>query len=114
MPPQHVVDLGCVVEDLVRANAEETDVHQVDDRAHSGRRRTDACAHKSGLRDWRVANPLWTELSDKPLGKSHRAAPRVFLVGPPGAAGDVLAHDEDALVALHLLAKGLVDGLDET
>ena len=31
--------------------------------------------------------------------------------GAPGPAGDVLAHDDDGLVALHLLGQRLVDRL---
>ena len=47
------------------------------------------------------------------LGDAEHAAPRVVLAGRAGAADDVLAEDDDGLVALHLLRERLVDRLLE-
>ena len=50
----------------------------------------------------------------EPLGEPEDAAPGVLeaLVGPARRTRDILSHDEDHGIALHLLAQCLVDGLD--
>ena len=47
----------------------------------------------------------------KALGDAERPAPGVLVARRAGAAGNVLAHDDDAMVAPHFLADRLVDRL---
>jgi hypothetical protein len=67
------------------------------------------------LRDRSVQHPLAAELLHQTLGDAEHPAPGVVLLeaGDGGAAGDVLAHEDDVGVTSHLLAQGLVDGLPE-
>ena len=64
------------------------------------------------LGDRRVEHAVG-ELAVEALGDAEHAAPGVVLAGRAGAAGDVLAEDDDGLVALHLLRERLVDRLLE-
>ena len=108
---EHVVDLGCIISDLVGAYAVEADVHEVDYRAEPRCSGPDTGTDEAGLRDGCIAHPAAPELADKSLGQPHRAAPGVLLVVPVAATGNVLAHDDDVLVAFHLLLDSLVDCL---
>jgi hypothetical protein len=63
------------------------------------------------LGDRRVEHAVAAELGEQALGDAERAAPGVLLARGSQAARDVLAHEDDAVVALHLLAQGLVDRL---
>ena len=108
---EHVLELGGLVEDLVEADPHEVDEHQLGDRAQPGGRGTDGGTDEAALGDRRVQHAVAAELGHQPLGDAERAAPGVVLAGRAQAAGDVLAHDDDAVVALHLLAERLVDRL---
>ena len=59
----------------------------------------------------RVEHALRPEFRAKPLGHAERPAPGVLVARRAGAAGNVLAHEDDAMVALHFLAERLVDRL---
>jgi len=50
------------------------------------------------------------ELVVQPLGHAEHAAPGILRAGRSGAPGVVLAHDDDAFVALHFLGQRLVQG----
>ena len=102
---EHVLELGRLVEDLVEADAHEVDEHQLGDRAQAGGGGADGGADEAALGDRRVQHAVAAELGHQPLGDAERAAPGVLLAGRAQAAGDVLAHDDDAVVALHLLAR---------
>ena len=54
----HERQLRRLVEQLVEADAEEVEVHHLDDRAHAGHRRADAEPDDRRLRDRRVAHPV--------------------------------------------------------
>ena len=69
------------------------------DRPHAHERRADRGADDRRLGDRRVDDPLLAELVVQPFGDLERAA----------VGADVLADDEDALVALHLLGERLAD-----
>ena len=73
----------------------EVDGHELDDRAQAGHRRADARADDRVLGDRRVADALLAELVEQSLGHLEGAL----------EDADVLAHDEDALVAPHLLRE---------
>ena len=94
---EHVAEFGALVEDLVHAAAEEVDEHQLGDRPQAGRGRADRRADEARLGDRRVEHAVAAELLDETLGDAHRAAPGVVVdqVIDHGAAGDVLAHEDD-------------------
>jgi hypothetical protein len=94
---EHVVDLRRVVDDLVHRDDREVHGHQLDHGAQAGHRRPHPQAHEPGLADRRVDDPLLAELAQQAAGDLERAL----------VLRDVLAHHEDALVALHLLAHRL-------
>ena len=98
---EHVAVLGALVGQLVHRERREVDVHDLSHGLHAGHRGADAGAGDGRLADGRVAHSLGAEVVVQPARDGVRAA----------VEADVLAHDEDALVALHLLAQGLVECL---
>ena len=108
---EHVAELGRLVEDLVEADPHEVDEHQFDDRAEPGGRGARRGADERDLGEMRVEHAVGSELRAEALGDAHRAAPGVLVARGTGAARDVLAHHDDARVALHLLAHRFVDRL---
>ena len=87
----HERQLRRLVEQLVEADADEVEVHQLDHRPHAGHRRADAEAHDRRLRDRRVPHPV--------------AEPVAQAAGEPedvAAVADVDAGDEHPLVGLEL------------
>ena len=99
----HVVRLGGLVDELVHHQRQEVAEHEVDHRTHAGHGGADRHAGEAGFADGRVAHPFGAELLDQ--AGEH-------LEGGAGL-GDVLAQDEHARVAAHLLGERLVDGLGE-
>ena len=97
----HVPDRGRVVHDLVEGEQREIDRHDLDDRPHAAHRRADARAGEGGLGQRRVADAFGPELVQKPLGNGVAAA----------VMADILAHQEDAAVALHGFADRFPDRL---
>ena len=98
---EHAVDLRRVVDDLVQGQQREVDRHDLDDRAQAEHGRADRGAGEALLGDRRVADPLGAELAEQARGD---------LVGALEDA-DLLAHEEDAVVAQHLLAQRVVQRL---
>ena len=101
LPPGHRPVLRRLVHELLHRDGEEVLVHDLDDRAHALDRRADAAADDRHLGDRRVAHAAGPELVEQTLRHRHRAA----------HLGDVLAHDEDALVLTKRLAERLAHGL---
>ena len=97
----HVAVLGGLLDELLHRQRHEVLVHDLDDRAHAGDGRADAGSDDRHLGDRRVAHALGPELVEHPLRDAHRAA----------HLGDVLAHDEDVVVAAHRLAHRVAHGL---
>ena len=85
---RHRPVLRGLVDELLHREREEVLVHDLDDRAHALHRRADAAPDDRHLGDRRVADARRAELVEQPLGHRHRAA----------HLGDVLAHDEHAVV----------------
>ena len=112
-PAEHVAHLGGVVEELVHADADKVDEHQLGDGAHAGGSSANGGAHECGLRQRGVQDALVAELLDEAAGGAEGSAPGVddAQMLATGAAGDFLAHDDDGRVAAHLLGQGFVDGL---
>ena len=84
----HERQLRGLVEQLVEADAEEVEVHQLDDGAHARHRRADAEADDRALGDRRVADAI-AEAVVQPAREAEHVA----------AGGDVDPGDEHALVA---------------
>ena len=103
---EHVAHLGCLVRDLIQADAQEADEHQLDNRAHARRGRADARSDKRRFGDRRIAYAVTTELVDQSLGDAQHATPRVKLgrIIALRGASDVFAHQEHARIAAHLQA----------
>src|SRR5215210_9057116 len=95
-----VVDLGHVVVDLVHANAKKVYEHQLDDRPHALHGRSDPGPDEGRLRYRRVHDSVGTEPFEQAGRRAEDAA----------QASDVLAHEEDRVVALHLLRDALDEG----
>ena len=93
----HVEGLCRRVDDLVDRLHGKIPGHELDDRAQSGKRRADAKAGKAVLGDRRVDDAFRAELLEEALG--HLVGALIFR--------DLLAHDEDVLVAAHLLGHGV-------
>ena len=96
---EHVRDRGGVVDDLVECEQREVDGHQFDDRSQAGHRRADPGTNDRVLGDRRVADPLLAETVKQALGDFEG----------PLEDTDVLAHDEDVPVALHLLGDRVTE-----
>ncbi len=93
---EHVVDVRGVVDDLIEGEQGEVDRHQLDDGTQPGHGCADADADDRVLGDGRVAHALLAELVEQTVGDLEGAT----------EDADVLAHQEDALVAAQLLAQG--------
>ena len=76
----------------------EAEGHELNDRPEADHRRTNPHASEAFFRDRRVDHALGTKAVEHPLGD---------LVGSV-VLGNLLTHDEDAVIALHLLAHRLV------
>ena len=100
-PAGHERQLGRLVEQLVEADAEEVEVHQLDHGAHAGHGRADAEADDGRLGDRRVAHPV-AELARR----SPRVSPKTLPPAPTSIAGD-----EDPVVLGQLGLERDVDGV---
>ena len=83
------------VRDHVEGAGDEVDELHLRDRAQAHHRRPDRRADDRGLGDRRVDDALLAELAEQAVGHLEGAA----------VDADVLAQEEDALVALHLLEE---------
>ncbi len=101
LPAEHAVDLRGVVDDLVERQQREVDRHDFDDRTQAQHRGTDRGAREALLGDGGVAHAALAELGEHPGGD---------LVGALEDA-DLLADEQDVLVAQHLGAQGVMEGL---
>src|SRR5437588_9478134 len=108
---EHVAELGGLVEDLVEADAEEIAEHQFGDRSEAGDRGAGGGAHDRGFGDRRVDDARLAKFADEALGDAEDAAIGVALTLRRGATRDILADDDDARVAAHLLAERFVQRL---
>ena len=99
-PAGHERQLGRLVEQLVEADADEVEVHELDHRAHPGHGRADAEAHDRRLGDRRVADAV-----AEPVVQAPREPEDV------AARADVDAGDEDPVVVGQLGLERVVDGV---
>ena len=97
----HVEQRRRVVHDLVEGEQAEVDRHDLDDGAHPAQRGADAGSDEGRLRQRRVADPLGPELLEQ--AQADRVAAAV--------APDVLAHEEDSVVAGQRFAERLAHRL---
>ncbi len=97
---EHRADLGRVVDDLVHGDEQEVEGHDLDDGALAEHRGADTRADEALLGDRGVAHAVGPEFVKQARGDLVGA-----LEDP-----DLLAHDEDALVAPELLAQRQAHG----
>src|SRR5438132_1428183 len=99
LPPGHVADLRRIVHDLIHREDREVKGHHLDDGMESGHGGADRQAGKSQFGDRRI--------DDAPRAKLFQEA----LANLEGALiiGDILADQEDLLVAPHLFPQRLVE-----
>src|SRR2546426_5124374 len=90
-----------LVDELVHREGDEVEDLDLDDGPEPGDRRAHAGAHERRLRDRRVAHAVLAEALAEPARHAEDAADQA----------DVLPHDEDPLVALHLGLERLVERL---
>ena len=98
--PPAIVHFRRHVHDLVKPAGDEIHKLHFHHRAHTHQRRANARAHHGGLADGRVDHPVFAELLQHARGDFEGAA----------IDANVLAHDENGRVALHLFPKALADG----
>ena len=108
---EHVAELGGLVEDLVKADAEKVRKHQFSDRPEPGDGGPGGGAHDRALGDRRIDDAGFAKLAKEPFGHPEDAAIGVALAFARRPAGDILADDDDCRIATHFLAQRLVDGL---
>ena len=97
---RHVEHLGGRIHHLVDREQREVPGHEFDHRAEADHRGTHADAGEAELGDRGVDDAHLAELIEEALRD---------LIGPVVDA-DLLTHEEDAVVAGHLLAEGLIEG----
>ena len=90
LAPEHVAELGRLVEDLVEADAQEVDEHQLRDRAHAARGRADGGTGERGLRQRRIEQAVAILLVEA-LVEPEGAAPCFLFAraaGSPAVLGE--------------------------
>jgi hypothetical protein len=98
---EHVVNVRGSVHDLVEGDEHEVDRHHLRHRAQPGHGGADGGADDHLFGNGCVQHPLFTEFFHQPTGD---------LEGPV-VEPDVLAEEEDVLVAFHLLPERLVESV---
>ncbi len=101
LPIRAIPDARGLVDDLLERRCAEVRELHLGDRDESRDRRADRDADDVGLRERHVDDPIGPELLDEPVGHAEH----------PAAHADVLAEDDDPLVAPELVPKGVVDRL---
>src|SRR5215218_7058438 len=96
-----IAHFGGVLDDLVGGEEREVPGHHLDDGPHAQHRHADGRPGKAVLGDGGVYYPPGAVLVDEPVGYEVGAA----------VDADVLAHQHDVLVALHLHDHGLAQSL---
>jgi hypothetical protein len=92
-----------LADDLVHGREDEVSKLDLADRPQSMQRHADAHGDDRRLRQRRVDHPVRAELGEQSLGGAEDAAARPH----------VLAGEDDARVAAHLLGQGVTDGLED-
>ncbi len=96
----HEAELGGVVDDLVRGDADEVHDHDLGHRKQAVDRRTDRGTDDRGLRDRGVQHPVVAVLGRQPRGRAGRAG-----------VGDVLTEQEHPFVGFQRLVEREVQRL---
>ena len=107
---EHVPELGDLVEDLVEANADEVDEHQLGHRPQAREGCATGHADDGGFGDRGVDDTAATKLRGKTGGDAEGAAGGFLdTTAATEAAYHVLADNDHAVVAAHLQLQGFVD-----
>ena len=101
LSPNHIANLGYLIDNLIHADGSEVNIHQFGDRTHAGNGSTEGSADDGGFGDRRVADASLAELLEEAIR---------HLVGTP-VFGDILAHQKDCFVAVHLLNECFFEGI---
>jgi hypothetical protein len=86
LPSEHVWVLRGLVHDLVEANRQKIDEHQIDNGSQTTHCRSNGHPDEAGFGYRHISNPFRTELTRKSRIRGHHARPRVFAVGEHIAA----------------------------
>ena len=97
-----VVGAGRLADELVDAGPDEIGELHFGNGPHAAKRRAQGDAHDGRFGQRRVDNPLRAEILDESLRRQENAT----------ALAHVLAHDENALVLLHLFVEGRAHRFD--
>src|ERR1700733_13774839 len=95
---EHEMYFGGAIDYLIHSQQPEVDSHQFDDRLEPAHRSADARADNCQFGDRSVPDAFFAVNGEQAVGDLERAA----------EVADLLAHDEDALVAVELFAQGHV------
>src|SRR4026209_2302507 len=97
----HITKLGGLIHDLIRGHKREIHEQDLHHGPHSGHRCPDAETHEAGFADGRVTHPVRAEFVDEIFGHAKDTA----------VVADILAHQKDLRIRLHLLTECFVQGL---
>ena len=86
---------------MIKSQDSEVPRHELDNRPQADHRRANADTGKPQLSDRRVDDAHLAEFLEQTFGD--------FICALIDA--DLLAHEEDAVIALHLLTKSLIEGV---
>ena len=100
---QHEAELRGLVDQHVHGEGDEIEDLDLDHRAKARDRGPDPAADETGFRNRSVPYPFRTELLHEPFRRPE----------DPAGRADVLAHDDDLGVALHLLVERFVERIHE-
>ncbi len=101
MAAEHRVNLGGVIDDLVEREQREVDAHHLRHRAQAHDGRANRRADDPRLGDGGIYDAAFAKLIQKAAGDRVGAS----------VGADIFADEEDAIIALHLLAQRLADRL---
>src|SRR5437016_13596862 len=99
LPPGHVPELRRIVHDLIHREDREVKGHHLDDGMEAGHGSADGQAGKPQFGDRRIDDAPGAELFQEALADLEGAL----------IIGDILADQEDFLVAAHLFPQSLVE-----
>ena len=110
---EHIAELRHLVDDLVAADAEEIDEHQLRDRPQPSHRRTRGGTDEGALADRRIEDPTAAKLGQQPFAGTEHVAPGILFALGAHAADDVLAQGDNVGIAFHLLPYRFIERLTE-
>ncbi len=108
---EHVAELGGLIENLVEANTEKVDEHQLGDRPQSRHRGASRHAHDSAFGDRGIDYTMTAELADQAARYTHDASIGIIAAAAASTAGHIFSNNDDTSVATHLGPQRVVERL---